>query len=115
MLKAIDAAITILAPWPIVQGFFVIVIAFMGYLAVRRGDRDRDIKFNNNIEIPAYIMAGPVHDALITISSMAEEMRNINVNLTRQLQILEFIRNNQEMRSGSPIVNLNAPRNKRDS
>lgn len=122
MLDQVNEASKALASWPVVQAFFLIVIAFLGIMAKRWGERAR----NNVVEIPSYLMSGPVHDAMGALHDIAEECRTTNSKLgqmihgvseiakeqRQQTQLLEFIRNNQEMR-GDPQPPPNSQRLKR--
>lgn len=88
MSEAIDLAFKSLAQWPMVQGFFLIVITFLGLAAMRRGEKDRHFN-TNNIEIPVYLMTGPVHDAMGEIRSILEECKKTNDLLKRHSHLLE--------------------------
>jgi hypothetical protein len=94
---------SILAKWPIAEGFFVIVITFLGIAAWRRGERDsKGIPNVSAMDMPAYLQA---HDAneerrktntiLIDIAKGVSEF-NQGQRFTHEL--LTEIRNNQEMR-----------------
>lgn len=94
MFDPVESISKTLGPWPIAQFGFVVLIAAASIFAIKRGDKDR--KTNGGIvEIPVYLVTGPVHDAIMAIHSMAEQIRI-------QTQLLEEIRNNQEMRSDPP-------------
>lgn len=93
MFDPIESVSKTLGPWPIAQFGFVVLIAAASFFAIRRGERDRK-NGGGIVEIPIYLVTGPVHDAITAIHSMAEQIRI-------QTQLLEDIRNNQEMR-GDP-------------
>jgi len=106
MSDLINETLRVLAPWPVAQGFFIIVIAFMGFMAIRRGDRDRRAGVSQrNVEMPMYLMGGPVHDAIGAIHDIAEESRKISTMLKNidegqsyTHKLLEAILRNQELR-----------------
>ena len=90
MFDPVESITKTLGPWPIAQIGFVVLIAAASFFAIRRGERDRK-NGHGIVEIPIYLVTGPVHDFMI---SMQEQTR-------LQTQLLEEIRNNQEMR-GDP-------------
>jgi hypothetical protein len=98
MLEMVAETSKALSSWPIANAFFMIVIAFGALLAWRRGEKDR--KGGHSIEFPAYLMSGPVHDAMGAQYDMVSELKEINGHLSRlgdearqQTQLLENIRN----------------------
>lgn len=112
MLELIAEASKALSSWPVVNGFFIIVITFLALMMVRRGERERKNGGASNMEIPMYLMGGPVHDAMGALHDIAEECRTTNTilrdicrsvddfnkgqSLTHKL--LEDLRNERELR-----------------
>jgi hypothetical protein len=100
-----------LSAWPIANAFFVIVITFLSLWMMKRGEKDRK-EGGGNMEIPMYLMGGPVHDAIGAIHDIAEESRattvllrgiadglgEANRNMVKTHMLLEAIYNAQEMR-----------------
>lgn len=91
------------------DAFFVIVITFLGFIAWRRGEKESKIKLGDDVSMPTYLMA---HDAAKAIAGIEEETRKANANMADLLrevaafnrgqslthELLQDIRNNQEMR-----------------
>lgn len=112
----LDKASSALQSWPVVNGFFIIVISFLAFMAIRKGEKDK--KFGDGSEIPVYLVGRSAHDAMNAIHDAAEESKTTNailrdiaksmVDFNRGQEhthkLLESIMNNQEMRE---------PRNKR--
>jgi hypothetical protein len=63
---------------PIAQLGFVAVIAVASVWAMFRGERDRKGGGTGGVEIPGWVMGGPVHDAIDCIRDLAEETRRTN-------------------------------------
>jgi hypothetical protein len=82
-----------LQQWPVVEGFFIIVIAFLGLLTYRRGEKDRKSMGPAAIEIPLFLLSGPLADAIGAVHDISEQSRVQN-ELLRQL-IAELRRNNE--------------------
>jgi hypothetical protein len=106
--KASDA----LSPFgPVVQAFFIVMIAFVSFMAMRRGEKDRKDGLAS-VEVPMFLMGGPVSDAIGAIHDIAEESRattmllrgiadglgEANRNMVKTHMLLEAIYNAQEMR-----------------
>lgn len=89
MSELIDSLIKKLDQWPLVQGFFIIVITFCGFVAMRKGERERRAN-TQVVELPTYLLTGPVYEALRRIEEIAGEQR-------QQTQLLEDIRNRLEL------------------
>lgn len=107
----LSEASKVLQSWPVVNGFFIIVISFLTIMAIRKGEKDR--KFGNgNGEVPVYLVGRPAHDMMNAIRDMDEASRKTNAilsDISREIvafnrgqvlthELLENIRNNQEMR-----------------
>ncbi len=67
-----------LAQWPIAEGFFVIVISFLGFTTYRKGERDRRTLGHNAVEIPMFLLSGPLHDTMDSVQEMSEQSRVSN-------------------------------------
>lgn len=91
----LNDALKALSQWPIVQGFFVIVITFLGIIAYRRGERDRRNLGPTAVEIPLFILNGPLAEAIGAVHDISEQSRTSN-DLLRQL-IDELRRQNELM------------------
>lgn len=106
----LDKASNALQSWPVVNGFFIIVISFLAFMAIRKGEKDR--KFGDGNEVPVYLVGRPAHDMMNAIRDMDESGRKTNAilaDICREIvafnrgqvlthELLENIRNNQEMR-----------------
>ena len=105
-----------LAKWPIVEGFFMIVITFLGIAAWRRGEKDsKSIPgpgTPGGMDMSLYLMQ---HDAAKAISSIEQEAEKTNAILAdiakaavaanigqeHTHRLLTEIMNNQEL--GMPL------------
>jgi hypothetical protein len=92
MSEIIERAVKVLAQWPTAEGFFIIVIAFLGLMTIRRADRDRKAG-PPAIEIPMFLMSGPLHDVMGAVHEISEQSR-IQNELMKQM-ISELRRNNE--------------------
>lgn len=91
------------------DAFFVIVITFLGFIAWRRGEKEGKIKSNSGMNMPTFLMA---HDAAKAVAGIEEETRKANAilaDISREIvafnrgqtlthELLQDIRNNQDMR-----------------
>lgn len=114
MLDLSDAS-KILQSWPVVNGFFIIVISFLALMSIRKGEKDR--KFGDGNEVPVYLVGRPAHDMMNAIRDMDEASRKTNAilaDISREIvafnrgqdlthELLENIRNNQEMRDPAKV------------
>lgn len=96
------------------DAFFVIVITFLGFVAWRRGEREGKIKSHSGMSMPTFLMA---HDAAKAVAGIEEETRKANAIMADMLreivafnrgqvlthELLENIRNNQEMRDPAKV------------
>lgn len=112
MSELVAEVAKVLQPWPIAEGFFVIVISFLSFMAMRRGERERKNGGASSMEIPMFLMGGPVHDAMGALHDIAEEARMTNTllrsiikglddsnrNMIQTHKLLEDLRNQTEMR-----------------
>ncbi len=112
MSELVTEASRVLSSWPVVNGFFIIVITFSAIWMNRRGERERKNNGSSNMEIPMFLMGGPVHDVIGAIHDIAEESRTQNAilrdianglhesnrNMVRTHGLLENIHNVLEMR-----------------
>jgi hypothetical protein len=96
---------SILAKWPIAEGFFVIVITFLGVAAWRRGERDSKGMSNNvsAMDMPTYLQA---HDANeerrktnAILADIAKNVTEFNQGQRHTHTLLNQVINNQEMRT----------------
>lgn len=69
-MSEITKAAEALSQWPVVNGFFIIVITFLGLVAWRRGEKEN--KNTNGVGLPTYLMA---HDAAKALNILAEDSR----------------------------------------
>ncbi len=117
MFELLDNALKALAAYPPLAAFGSLVVFAGAIWLMMRGERDR--KTNGHTNLPAWAVYGPVHDVMTSIHHLSEQSRTANQILERieellrdwvkdsakeqryQNQLLEFIRNNQEMR-GDP-------------
>jgi hypothetical protein len=116
--------------YPIIQGVLSVVSIFvMAFVLIRKGERDRKSMNGNGgyrEPIPQFLLISPLNDVFGAIHDMAEQGRQTNQYLERLVdleddqlremflhrQLLEFIRNNQEMR-GDPQPPPNPHKQKR--
>lgn len=106
----LDKASSALQSWPVVNGFFIIVISFLAFMAIRKGEKDK--KFGDGSEIPVYLVGRSAHEAMNAIRDAAEESKTTNAIL-RDIakgmtdfnrgqkythELLTTVINNQEMR-----------------
>jgi len=126
MFELLDNALKALSAYPPLAAFGSLVVFAGAIWLMMRGERDRKTN-GNSAPIPAWAMYGPVHDVMISIHHLSEQSREANKILEsieellrdwvkdsakeqrEQTQLLENIRNNQEMR-GDPQPPPN-PRN----
>jgi hypothetical protein len=106
----LSEASKVLQSWPVVNGFFIIVISFLTIMAIRKGEKDR--KLGEGSEVPVYLVGRPAHDMMNAIQNMEGESRKTNANLADIIrefsafnrgqglthELLQDIRNNQELR-----------------
>lgn len=85
----------LLGRWPVVEGFFIIVITFLGIVTYRRGDRDRRQFGSAAVEIPLFLLSGPLADAITSVHNISEQQRAMN-DLLRQM-VEELRRQNAMM------------------
>lgn len=104
MLEFIDACAKALAQWPVAEGFFMIVIAFLGLTTYRKGEKDRKSLGSNAIEIPLFLLNGPLADAMGAVHDMSEQsritndlLRQLNQEIRRQNDLMEWIGNQAGM------------------
>lgn len=110
MSEIIEAA-KFLSGWPVAEGFFIIVIAFLGIMTYRRADRDRKTYGPSALEIPLYLVSGPLHDAMMSVHEISEQSRTQN-ELIRQL-IQEVRRNNELLEWSGNQIGLLVPPSRR--
>lgn len=93
MLEIASKAFDSLAAFPVIQGAIAIVIVFAGIAFARKGEKDRKNggSGSGNVEVPAFIMGGPVHDALTEVRVIAEQGRVTNKLLEAVNHKLEAI------------------------
>jgi hypothetical protein len=89
MSEFVNKILTALEAYPILHVVSVAVVGILSVLFWRRGEKDG--KSMNHIEIPMFLVGGPV----------ADFMREMLHQTRLQTQLLEDMRNNQEMR-GDP-------------
>lgn len=75
-LGVVDSAVNALSRWPVAEGFFVVVIAFLGLAAWRRGERDG--KTAPVSDVPMYLM---VHDTSKSVAAMEAAHEKTNALL----------------------------------
>lgn len=106
----LSEASKVLQSWPVVNGFFIIVISFLTIMAIRKGEKDR--KLGTGSEVPVYLVGRPAHDMMNAIRDMDEASRKTNAilsDIAREItafnrgqtlthELLGDIRNNQELR-----------------
>lgn len=91
---------------PVVQGAFVILIATIVVIALRRGEKDRKNGGAGavvvpsppvgTVEIPSWAIYGPVHEVMQTVHDIAEESRKTNSNLADAVRLLNSLDHGQE-------------------
>lgn len=103
-----------LAPWPYAQAGFLAIMLIGIIMAMVKASRDR--KAMGNVEIPYFLLGGPVASVMEAIHDMAEESRKQTALLQRLVaqmddmdhqrettqKLLEEIRNYQALGSPSP-------------
>lgn len=77
-MSEIIEAVKVLAQWPFVEGFFIIVISFLGIMTYKRGEKDRRTLGPAAIEIPLFLMSGPLADAIGAVHDLSEQSRRTN-------------------------------------
>ena len=85
----VKALLQVLSQWPVAEGFFIIVISFLGFMTYRRGDKDRKSLGPAAIEIPLFLLSGPVADVMTSVHNMSEQSRITNELLKQLIQELE--------------------------
>ena len=108
-----------LQDYPIIQALLSVAsLLAMAFILVRKGERDRKTINGNGgsrESVPNFLLISPLSDVFGAIHDMAEDGRNANKFLEQIVEgqaemnkellyhkhLLEFIRNNQEMR-GDP-------------
>jgi hypothetical protein len=73
MLEIIKFVYESLSQYQIAQTFFVVLIGCLGLMFYRKGEKDR--KTGGRVEIPVYLLSGPVYDAMGAIHDIAEQSR----------------------------------------
>jgi hypothetical protein len=66
-----DAAASILSRWPIVEGFFIIVITFLGVAAWRRGEKDSKSAHGGTGDVSTMLIQ---HDAAKSVGEIEREV-----------------------------------------
>ena len=89
MLEHVNKALTSLESYPLLHVVSIAVVGLLSVLFWKRGEKDG--RSLNSIEIPMFLVSGPIKDFM---EDMLEHTRY-------QTQLLEDMRNNQEMR-GDP-------------
>jgi hypothetical protein len=92
MLETSDVA-KALSNFPIAEVFFIIVTTFLGWITYRKGERDRKDLGPAAVEIPIFLLSGPLANTMGAVHDIAEQSRVQN-ELLRQL-IGELRRNNE--------------------
>ena len=69
-----------------VQALVAFLAGAVGISAWRRGERDRKEMAGNTMEIPVYLISGPVAETMREMHDMAEGVRSINEKYERSLQ-----------------------------
>lgn len=94
MLELANKAFESLSAFPIIQIALGIVIIITSLVLVRKGEGDRKSGgsgASSNVEMPLYLIGGPVHDAIGAIHDMAEQGRITNKLIEVSNQKLEAI------------------------
>jgi hypothetical protein len=83
-----------LAKWPIVEGFFMIVITFLGLAAWRRGEKDsKEISIGSGPDVPTLLMQ---HDAAKSIAEIEDEITKHTAILMDLAKLAEASNRGQE-------------------
>lgn len=67
-----------LGQWPLAQLGFIMILAALGIATYMRGERDRRTLGPSAIEIPAYLISGPLADAMRSMHNVSEQSRETN-------------------------------------
>lgn len=89
MSETIDTAVKVLSNWPVAEGFFIIVIAFLGIITYRRGEKDRRQLSSGAVEIPLFLLSGPLANAMDSVQHIANAAQETNKSLDRLVETLE--------------------------
>lgn len=106
-MSVIGEGLKFLAQWPVAEGFFIIVISFLGVITYRRAERDRQTLGMHAVEIPLFFLSGPLHDAMSSVHNISEQTRTTN-DLLRQI-VEEMRRQNGLMEWIGNQAGMNGP------
>lgn len=85
-----------------VQALVAFMAGVVGISAWRRGEKDRKTMAGNTMEIPIYLVSGPIADAIREMHDMSEGVRDINEKYQRALDVQAQVL--QEMRRQTQLL-----------
>jgi hypothetical protein len=88
------------AMWPLVEALIIGIFVLACVLIMHRANRDR--KNISMVEIPEFLVHGPLHDTMNAISNIKSTVDGIDRGQKYTHQLLEAILRNQGMRPDPP-------------
>ena len=93
--SSITNAAQALHSWPLIEAFFLVVIAFIGVYLRWIGGREREARSNDHVDMPLYLM---IHDAARDINSIRVLLERLNRGQEYTHRILEDMHRDRELR-----------------
>jgi hypothetical protein len=103
---ATEASNAIARVSPFADAFFVVVIAFLGFMAWRRGEKDNRKEYeNHHVERSVYVM---LHDGVRALEDIREELKAFNRGQEHTHRLLDAVFNDRQLRP--PVLPGHSPK-----
>ena len=85
---------------PLPEALVLICFAFVGWMVYRKGEKDRRMLGPSAIEVPLFLLSGPLADAMESVHHVSEQsrvtnelLREIHREIRKQNDLMEWIGN----------------------